>query len=114
MSGKIDLPKAWEPFVKKTYVIASDEYMGMGQDIWSETCTWRELLLKLNGVEPDDTGTCEDVLVCSEAEEGDLDYDKTFKDVTDEELVKTFDNANGDGQPYVMVWCVEDGKKVLG
>lgn len=45
----------------------------------------------------------------------------SFKDEDDnpvtysqKELVAMFEDANGDGQPFIQVWCVEDDKQVLG
>lgn len=32
---------------------------------------------------------------------------------TDAELLADAESANGDGQPYTSVWCVEDRKRVL-
>lgn len=39
---------------------------------------------------------------------------RPVRELTDEQLVNMFDNINGDGQPYRMVWCVEEARKVLG
>jgi len=90
----------------KTYVIVHDEYMGVSMTMYEEKKTWRQLLFDLNGVELDNL-------------EEPIDDDvpefkgRKVKDLTDEELEKFFHEANGNGQPFYTVWCVEDRKRVL-
>jgi hypothetical protein len=38
---------------------------------------------------------------------------KPYKEATNEELENSFNNANGDGNPYKLVYCVDDKKVVL-
>ena len=37
-----------------------------------------------------------------------------MKAYTDAELITLFNDANGDGQPYYTVWCVDEHRLVLG
>lgn len=102
----MNMPKAWKPFEKKTYVIAYDEYMGCFPDMAEVQSTWRELLEDLNGV----TDENRDV-----RDPEDPPGTKLFPaEYSDDELVKMFDDANGDGQCYVQVWCVDEHRQVLG
>ena len=87
---------------EKVYIISHDEYMGVNSDMYPFLGTWRMLLEKLNAVTDENRN------------EPFSDTDpRTIRDLLDEELVKLFHEANGDGQPFYQVWCVEDGKKVL-
>lgn len=76
------------------YVIATDEYMGMEPDMHEFTGTYRELLNHLLGVD-------------------EIDEDDDYSERSDEELVNIFNEGNGDGQPFVMVWSVSEKRKVL-
>ncbi len=104
--------------MKKTYIIHSDAYMYEMQSGFEKfEGTWRELLEHLNDVEGGPEGLCN-----PDAEEGEsmlldgveIGYGVKNKDVPDSMLEKWFNDANGDGQPYVDVWCVEDEVHVLG
>lgn len=79
----------------KTYIIAHDEYMGEEGDMSQYKGTWRQLLEYLN-----DYWTI------------DAEYPPE-ENYTDDQLVELFKKANDDGQPFYMVWCVEDGKRVI-
>jgi hypothetical protein len=81
--------------MKRTYIISEDEYMGGGLQMREFIGTWRELLQHLTGVDSDDP---EDEL----------------RNATNNTMIDVFNDANGDGQPYVMVWCVEKHAQVLG
>jgi hypothetical protein len=84
----------------KTYIVAQSDYMGEGPDMSQFVGTYRQLLEDLNGVDDDNK---------------DEEFNgRKIKDLSDEELKDTFNQANGDGQPYCMVWCVEDQEKILG
>jgi hypothetical protein len=86
---------------KKTYIIAGDEYMGTGYTMSEFVGTWRELLEYMNGVDDENRD--------------DEETGRRFpSDFDDDELVQMFDGANGDGQQYYTVWCVEERKQVLG
>ena len=83
--------------MKKTYIIARDEYMGTAST-WTEFVgTWEDLV---------------DYLV--DYEEWRADPDVLPESRTLEGKLAMFNDGNGDGQPYTVVWCVEDRKKVLG
>lgn len=92
---------------KKTYVIAHDDYMGEGYQMYSRECTYRQILEELNGI--DDVNRKDPIFSDNEDEEN----QRCADDIPDHELEQLFNNANGDGQPYYMVWCVEDKKMVL-
>lgn len=83
----------------KTYIISEDEYMGSGSRMYSVVCRYRELLYHLLDV------TNENAI--------DEDSGEDIRNRPDEFLELLFRDANGDGQPYIMVWCVEDEKQVL-
>lgn len=73
----------------KTYVVAVSDYMGEGPIQYAtKHPNLRSLLMEL------------------------LDYDDDGETV--EELQKEFTRSNGDGQPYLTVFCVEQNKQVLG
>lgn len=88
----------------KTYIIAHSDYMGVDPDIYEFSGTWRQLLEDLNGVTDENRN---DLIDEDDPSRG------TIADVPDDELVKLFQQANGDGQPDYQVWCVDDHKKVL-
>lgn len=99
----------------KTYVVFHDDYMGSGYNCYHMVCTYRSLLLHLNGL--DDTPDDELVPFGAtpfDTEEGDPRYYKQAKDLTIEDLTKVFNLANGDGGPYYVVYSVSDQRKVLG
>jgi hypothetical protein len=73
----------------KTYIISSDEYMGVEPAMEMFKGTFFDLLVKLIGYEDED------------------------EPWTLDSALLEFEDNNGDGQPYFMVWCVEDEKKVL-
>lgn len=79
------------------YVIAHDDYMGEGYDMYEFRGTYRELLEHMNHFFDDD----------DESKEAAAQY-------TDEQLIQCFNEANGDGQPYYTVWSVAEAKKILG
>jgi hypothetical protein len=89
------------------FVLAHSEYAFRGDAPYMTgfVGTWRDLLEDLNGI------TDENRNELFRDAEGNL---LEMKDMTDAQLVELFDEANGDGQPYVMVWSVKEGKKVLG
>ena len=80
------------------FVLAHSSYGFRGEPPFMSAFrgTFRELLEDLTGVTEENREELE-------AEEMSL-----------ADLIKIFDEANGDGQPYVMVWSVAEGKKVLG
>jgi len=85
------------------YIIAHDEYMGVESGMYEFVGTWRELLEMLNSVNDGNRN------------EPFSDEDpRTIADLYDEQLITLFNEANGDGQPYYMVWSEKEGKKVLG
>lgn len=89
------------------FVVSTDEYMGCGQEMYPFYGTFRALLESLTWASPDPL-EADDVFELN---------GRTIRrvcDMTDDELVKWFDDANGDGQPYVMVFDVKAGRKVLG
>lgn len=88
---------------KQRYIVAHDEYMGMGPDIYEvEADSFRHLLEILNGVTDENRGD----------EFG--EENKTIADFSTEELLETFEEANGDGQPYYLVWDCQENRKVIG
>ena len=100
------LPNAWKPFETKEWILAYDAYMGAQGYMTSFHGTWRQLLEHVLGYE-----------------EGSWDEDgwevngrhvHSIKEMTDEELLQWFKDANGDGQQYCQVWDVKEGKQVLG
>lgn len=94
--GFPDVPKSRSGNIHK-YVIASSDYMGMEPDMAEFQGTFRDLLVYLNfGDELDDETKME------------------ASSHSDQELIKFFDEANGDGQPYYMVYDAVEHKKVLG
>lgn len=86
----------------KTYIIHTTDYMGKEPTMSEFKGPWRQLLEHLNGVTEENR----------EDEFG--DENMTIKDFDNEALQHIFDQANGDGQPYYTVWCVEEHRKVLG
>lgn len=89
------------------YVIASDEYMGLKPKMYSTTQdSFRELLLVLLDLKKDEV------------------FDEPFligermisspADMTDDDLLTWFDDANGDGQPFTVAFDVDADKQVLG
>lgn len=89
------------------YVLAHSEYAFRGDPPYMSAFrgTFRQLLEDLNGI------TDENRTELFRDEDDNL---LEMKDMTDAQLIELFDDANGDGQPYVMVWSVAEGKKVLG
>jgi hypothetical protein len=71
-----------------TFIISHDEYMGQEPGMRSFSGTYRELLRELVDLDLDDP-------------------------MTDGEAEQLFTEANGDGQPYYQIWCVEDRCRVL-
>ena len=100
-------PESWKPFTKKKYVISRDEYFGVKGGMDDFEGTWRELLLHVLGID-DEAVWDEDGWAVSGR------HVHSVKEMTDDELIKWFDDANGDGQQYIMVWDVEGRKQVLG
>ena len=86
-----------------TYIIFGSDYMGIEPGIEEFVGTFRDLLYKLNNVTPDNIDN--EFLV-----EG---VTKTAKTQSCQELKECFDIANGDGQPYYLVWCVESHSQVI-
>ena len=82
----------------KTYIVATDEYMGVAQNMYCVKSTFRELV--------------ENLLNIAEWDGEEELQEAAAKD--DEELAAMLEDGNGDGQPYIMVWCVEDNVKVIG
>ena len=80
-----------------TYIIASTDYMCDGPSMREFIGTFRQLLEELNGATDENRFT-----------------DDPISGMSNDELVECFDDANGDGQPYVTVWCVEERRQVLG
>lgn len=143
---------------KKLYVIFHSEYMIDACGASDFHGTYRELLLSLNDIDPEDMEMMQPFKVINnnrdtwyemalafvpkgaswskidggprhgyeffESQDGETVYaewnnrtgylNKPNKDFTNEELKELFDNANGDGQPYYLVWCVEDRRIVIG
>jgi hypothetical protein len=96
--------------MKKTYICASDEYMGCGLEMWEEShVSWRELLLSLL-----DFDGSEDWWYDTAAYIAEHGRQRDLNEVPDEELEKLFNDANGDGQPFIQVWCFEEHRQVLG
>lgn len=91
-----------------TYIIARDEYMGVACDMESWEGTFRGLLFMLLGLEPMQQWEGEDIVRVNGKE-----YTSPVQ-MPDDILLEWFNDANGDGQQYVMVWDVTDGKQVLG
>lgn len=90
-----------------TYIVAQDEYFGMDPKMWKFEGTFRELLIELTGMKSFTVDEEEDPSTLSP-------WHKPLTDWTDQELEVLFKDANGDGQPYIQVWGVEEGKQVLG
>jgi hypothetical protein len=91
----------------KLYVIFNDVYMHEEYNAVEFQGTWRQLLEAVNNI---NNGNRRDPFWVGPGE----DDVKSCLDLTDEELIKSFDRTNGDGQPYYVVYCVDDHKKVLG
>jgi hypothetical protein len=86
----------------KTYIIAGDGYMD-GPSMRDFKGTYRALL--------------EDLVGASEWDEADFEEEEGCEHPSKwplSRLIEVFNEGNGDGQDYYQVWCVEDGKKVLG
>lgn len=76
------------------FVVASSEYFGKAPSMRSiEAPSLRHCLLKLI------TDDVED--------EADFDH------MTDDEIIAEFKDTNGDGQPHVMVFCVDTNEQVI-
>lgn len=72
------------------FIVAHDEYMGAAPDIFQSSAeTLQELLEHLG-------------------------WDPIPEEWTEAEIVKAFDEINGDGQPYYLVYDLKTNKKVLG
>lgn len=82
----------------KTYIIAADEYMGSAPGMTEFIGTFRQLLEHLT-----------EHLTDYADWKDDPDLRHSFGD----DLIDLFKQGNGDGQPFLMVWCVEDRKQVL-
>ena len=81
----------------KNYVISRDDYMGEGSDIFKVQA--KDLIGALGGL----FGTKES-----------MEADENVGPLTDKEYIKLCKDANGDGMPYYLIFCVEDNKKVFG
>lgn len=91
----------------KTYIISRDDYMGVTGGMERVTHeTLRDVILELLGMDADEA--------FDEAVEMNGRFVHNVKEMADAELLSWFNDANGDGQQYVTVWCVEDDKQVLG
>lgn len=102
---KLETLKESQPQGRRwTFVIASSDYMHSPPGMLDFHGTYRQMLEFVNHINN---------------ENRDEPFTRDGKDTTlgqlsDQELEKLFNEANGDGQPYIMVWCVEQRKKVLG
>lgn len=99
--------------MKKTYVIHVSEYPFRGDPakMYAFHGEFRELLLRLQG---GSHPLLDDELVSEDAEEGDVEFGRRWKDFTDEQLKRFVQDADeDDGGHYHDVWCVEDGKQVM-
>ena len=88
-----------------TYIIFTSHYMYDEPGIEEFKGTWRELLYKLNNVTKDNI---DDTFSVDKTE-----TEITVKDMTDESLKVLFEEVNGDGAPYVLVWDVENHEQVI-
>jgi len=95
-----------------TYIISHDEYMGVEANMSEFRGTFRELLLTLNGWVQLESGSLPPDVENLAVDEDDPDGRKV-RDIPNEELINLFHEANGDGQPFYQVWCVDERKKVL-
>jgi hypothetical protein len=86
--------------VVQTFVIAGDEYMGSGPTMEEFRGTFRGLLVLL----------CARAMVCN----ADGTDESGIRQLPTDKLETYFEDANGDGQPYYTVWCVEQHRAVLG
>jgi hypothetical protein len=96
--------KTKETFVRQTFVISSDDYMGCGSGMHKFVGTFRELLLHV-------LDAASETADMYDEEDGPI---VLMKAQTTADLKKIFDGGNGDGQPFVMAFCVETNKQVLG
>lgn len=83
----------------KQYIVCEHEYMDADGRMYLFRGTFTALLIHL---------------LYGKFDEMDQETQTFIKVKTDEELTEAFNETNGDGQPYVQVWCIEDVKQVLG
>ena len=86
----------------KTYVIHKSDYMDDAPTMAAFKGTWRALLVHL--VQGSSYWDDQD----------DADDSATLASKSDKALAADVEMANGAGQPYTTVWCVEDAKQVIG
>lgn len=89
-----------------TYIISysSYDFRGEGPRMIQFKGEYRQLLQFLNGIN-------------DSTRHNPLDEetsDRTLNDLTNEELIQYFNASNGDGQPWIQVWSVEEEKLILG
>ena len=80
----------------KTFIISHDAYMDGESDIYKEKHA--------------------DLMDCLEELFGsreDLEEDEVI-DTSDETFIEYCKDANGDGMPYYVIFCIEDDRKVFG
>jgi hypothetical protein len=80
-----------------TYIVFTSAYQGDSPTIEEFKGTWHELLCWLIGINEDDPGNSW----------------PEFEGFSDEQLKAEFEDMNGDGCAYVLVWCVEERKQVI-
>lgn len=76
------------------FIVSSGEYFGKKPSMRAvEADSLRQCLVELIAVDEEDQ--------------------HEFDHMTEEELVTAFNAVNGDGQPYIMIFCVDTNTQVI-